>query len=69
MSESQKHQETAVEQMRLVRDQFNLEIEATSGKDLLDQVHGHRYENPILQRLASKATGKAEVSGPVHGRR
>jgi hypothetical protein len=69
MSERQKQQETAVEQMRLVRDQFNLEIEATSGKDLLDHVHGHRYENPLLQQLASKAARKAEVSGPVHGRR
>ena len=69
MSERPKQQETAVEQMRLVRDQFNLEIEATSGKDLLDQVHGHRYENPLLQRLASKAARKAEVPGPAHGRR
>jgi len=65
MSESQKQQETAVEQMRLVRDQFNLEIEATSGKDLLDQVHGHRYASPLLQRLASKAASKAEVIGAV----
>ena len=69
MSERQKQQETAVEQMRLVRDQFNLEIEATSGKDLLDHVHGHRYANALLQRLASTAARKAEVSGSVHGRR
>ena len=69
MSEIKKQQETAVEQMRRVRDQLNRDIEAASGPDLLDQVHGHRYENPLLQRLASKAARKAEVPGPVHGRR
>ena len=69
MSETQKQQETAVEQMRRVRDQLNREIEAVSWPDLLDRVHGHRYASPLLQRLASKATSKAEVSGAVPGSR
>ena len=69
MSDMQKQQETAVEQMRRVRDQLNREIEAASGPDLLDSVHGHRYVNPLLQRLASKAASKAEVSGAVPGNR
>ena len=69
MSDTQKPQETAVEQMRRVRDQLNREIEAVSGPDLLDQVHRHRYASPLLQRLASKATSKAEVSGAVPGSR
>jgi len=63
MSERKKQQETAVEQMRLVREQLNREIEAASGPELLDRVHGHRYASPLLKRLASKAASKAEVSG------
>ena len=69
MSEIQKQQETAVEQMRRVRDQFNREIQAASGPDLLDLVHGHRYTSPLLQRLASKAVSKAEVAVADHGSR
>ena len=67
MSEIQKQQETAVEQMRRVRDQLNREIEATSGPDLLDRVHGHRYTRQLLQRLALKAVGKPKASGVVSG--
>jgi len=63
MSERKKQQETAVEQMRRVREQLNREIEAASGPELLDRVHGHRYASPLLKRLASKAASKAEVSG------
>ena len=63
MSETQKHPETAVEQVRRVRDQLNQEIEATTGKPLLEHIHGHRYTSPFLQRLASKAVTKAETSG------
>jgi hypothetical protein len=62
MSETQEHQETAVQQVRRVRDQLNREIEATSGQALLDQIHGHRFTTPFLQRLASKAASKAEAS-------
>ena len=69
MSEIKKQQETAVEQMRRVRDQLNRDIEAASGPDLLDQVHGHRYASPLLQRLALKAASKAEASGNVSGSR
>lgn len=63
MSEKHTHQESAVEQMRRVRDQLNREIEATSGKALLDQISGHRYTSPFLQRLASKAASKAGATG------
>ena len=62
MPEKEQHQETAVEQVRRVRDQLNQEIEATAGKALLDQIHGHRYTSPCLQRLALKAAAKAEKS-------
>lgn len=60
MSETEEHQESAVQQVRRVRDQLNQEIEATSGKALLDQIQGHRYTSPFLQRLALKAASKAE---------
>jgi hypothetical protein len=69
MSDKHSHQETAVEQMRRVRDQLNREIEATSGKALLDQISGHRYSSPFLQRLASKAKGKTAESGTASGSR
>jgi hypothetical protein len=67
MSETQKQPDTAVYQMRVVRDRFNQEIEAKSSSGLLDHVHGHRYESPLLQRLAAKAVSKAEVTGSVRG--
>jgi hypothetical protein len=67
MSEPQQHQETAVEQVRRVRDQLNREIEATTGEALLDHVHGHRYASPFLQRLASRAVRKAASSGAGAG--
>lgn len=63
MSETQQHQGTAVEQVRRVRDDLNPEIEVTTGKALLDHVHGHRYTIPFLQRLALKAAPKADASG------
>lgn len=69
MSDKQSHQETAVEQMRRVRDQLNREIEATSGKALLDQIGGHRYSSPFLQRLASKAARKTAESRTATGSR
>jgi hypothetical protein len=69
MSDKHSHQETAVEQMRRVRDQLNREIEATSGKVLLDQICGHRYSSRFLQRLASKAARKTEKPGMASGSR
>jgi hypothetical protein len=53
--------------VRRVRDQLNKEIEATTGKSLLDHIHGHRYTSPFLQRLASKAVRKVETSGAASG--
>jgi hypothetical protein len=67
MSDAQQHRETAVEQVRRVRDQLNRDIEATTGEALLDQVHGHRYSSEFLQRLASRAVRKTEASGTVSG--
>jgi hypothetical protein len=55
MRETHEHQENAVLLVRRVRDLLNREIEAMTGKALLDHVHGHRYTSPRLQRLASKA--------------
>jgi hypothetical protein len=69
MSDKHSHQETAVEQMRRVRDQLNREIEATTGQALLDRIREHRYASPALQRLASKAARKTEGSGTASGSR
>jgi len=62
MSETEQHQETAVEQVRRVRDRLNQELEATTGKALVDLIHGHRFTSPILLRLAAKVISKAEPS-------
>jgi hypothetical protein len=69
MSEEHQHQETAVEQVRRVRDQLNREIEATTGQELLDDIREHRYASPALQRLASKAARKTEESRTASGSR
>lgn len=69
MSKPQEDRQTAVEQVRRVRDQLNREIEATTGQVLLDRIHGHRYSSPLLQRLASKAARKTEGSGTASGSR
>jgi hypothetical protein len=69
MNENHTEKETGVEQMRRVRDQLNREIEATSGRALLDQIGAHRYSSPFLQRLASKALRKTEESGAATGSR
>ena len=69
MNEKHMEKETGVAQMRRVRDQLNREIEATSGKALLDQIGGHRCSSPFLQRLASKAAKKTEESGAATGSR
>jgi hypothetical protein len=67
MSKPQQHPETAVEQVRRVRDQLNREIEATTGEALLERIHGHRYVSPFLQRLASRVVRKAATSGAGPG--
>jgi len=67
MSDAHEHRETAVEQVRRVRDQLNREIEATTAQALLDHIREHRYASPALQRLASRAVRKAEASGAAAG--
>jgi hypothetical protein len=58
MNESPSDRETAVAQMRRVRDQLNCEIESVDVVELLDRIRGHRYSDPFLQRLAMKAVSK-----------
>lgn len=67
MSETQER-ESAVQKVRQIRDELNREIEGASGAELLALIRQHRYENPLLQRLASKAVSKAEASGVASGR-
>lgn len=63
MRETHEHQENAVLLVRRVRDLLNREIEAMTGKALLDHVHGHRYTSPRLQRLASTSRGRSTKIG------
>ena len=56
-----------MEQVHRVREQLNLEIDATSGKALLDHVRGHRYASEFSQRLAAKAVTKTAASGAAAG--
>jgi hypothetical protein len=62
MSKAVNCQETAVEQVRRVRDELNQAIEETSGEALLAHVHGHQYKTPFLRRLASRVAAKSKVS-------
>ena len=65
MSESQQRRETAVEQMRRVRDELNRESEAESREALRDNIRSHRFAIPALQRLASKAVAKQAAEQSV----
>lgn len=65
MSESQQRRETAVEQVRRVRDELNREIEAAGREALRDRIRGHRFASPTLERLASKAVAKQAAEQSV----
>ncbi len=49
-----------VQSSRQVRDGLSAEIAGMSYEELLSWLRGHRYEDPLLQRLAEKASQRAD---------
>jgi hypothetical protein len=55
--------------MRQARDRLSTEIEGMSHDELVQWLRGHRYEDPVLQRLAEKAAEQADAGArPSAGR-
>lgn len=49
-----------VQSMRQVRDKLSAEIEGMSYDGVVRWLRGHRYADPVLERLAASAIQKAE---------
>ncbi|MBI4570143.1 MAG: hypothetical protein HY719_17260 [Planctomycetes bacterium] len=55
MSERASKTFDCVQSMRQARDRLSAEIADMGYDDLVKWLHGHRYADPLLQRLAEKA--------------
>lgn len=56
MSEPSSKTFDCVQSMRQVRDRLSAEISGMSYNELVQWFRTHQYEDPVLQRLAEKAT-------------
>jgi hypothetical protein len=54
--------------MRQARDRLSAEIGGMSYDELVEWLRGHRYTDPVLQRLAEKAAQVAAADRPAAGR-
>jgi hypothetical protein len=69
MSESTSKAFDCVQSMRQARDRLSAEIADMSYEELLKWLRGHRYEDPLLQRLAERAAQQADAADrPSAGR-
>jgi hypothetical protein len=69
MSESTSKAFDCVQSMRQARDRLSAEIADMSYEELLKWLRGHRYEDPLLQRLAERAAQRADAADrPSAGR-
>ena len=69
MSEPSPKTFDCVQSMRQARDRLSAEIADMSYDDLLKWLRGHRYADPVLQRLAKKAAEQADPADrPAAGR-
>jgi len=48
--------------MREARDRLSAQIADMSYEELLKWLRGHRYEDPLLQRLAERAAQQADAA-------
>ena len=55
MSEPSSKTFDCVQSMRQTRDRISAEIESLSYDELVKWLRGHRYTDPLLQRLAGNA--------------
>ena len=64
MNNPREHSNTAVAEVRRVRDELNREIESATATELVDRVRKHQYASPLLQRLAAKAETRPAAAMP-----
>ena len=62
MSEPPSKTFDCVQNMRQARDRFCAEIADMSHDELVKWLRGHRYADPLLQRLAEKAAQQADAA-------
>jgi hypothetical protein len=62
MSERTSKTFDCVQSMRQARDRLSAEIEGMSYDELVQWLRGHRYTDPVLQRLAEKAVQQADAA-------
>ena len=60
MSESTSKSFDCVQSMRQVRDRLSAEIADMSYDELVKWLRAHRYEDPVLRRLAERAAQQDE---------
>lgn len=68
MSESEKPFD-CVQSMREVRDKLSAEIKDMSFAELTAWLRSHEYDDPLLRRLAEKATRQADPADTALHRR
>jgi len=69
MSDSSPKAFDCVESMRRARDKLSSEIADMIYDELVEWLRSHRYEDPVLQRLADKAVERsAAPDRPLRGR-
>ncbi len=69
MSDSSSKTFDCVQQMRQARDRLSAETADMSYDELVKWLRGHRYTDPVLQRLAEKAAQQADPTDrPAAGR-
>jgi len=62
MSESPSKTFDCVQSMRQARDGLSAQISDMSYEELLEWLRGHRYADPLLQRLAEKVAQQADAA-------
>ena len=68
MSKSTSKTFDCVQSMRQIRDRLSEEIANMNHDDLLKWLRMHRYEDPVLRRLAEKAAQRAARAGEASPR-
>jgi hypothetical protein len=63
MSDSKSGEFDCVKAAREARDRISAEIDGMSHEQLVSWLRSHRYSDPLLGRLAAKATQQADPAG------
>jgi hypothetical protein len=69
MSERTSKTFDCVQSMRQARDRLSAEIEGMSYDELIQWLRGHRYTDPVLQRLAERAAQQQHAADGAARRR